>query len=118
MRTPGQVLHSLDNLIADLMRSGLGGYAKRLRKTRTQIANLLPAPCDCGECAECVRIVKQRPAKRSARRGAGSNGSRPHRVALAIDTAHSNVVPAAPAVGSLKGGALLSARPCFENLFA
>jgi hypothetical protein len=62
-RTPEQILHSMDNLAADLMRSGLFGYARRLRGMRTEISRLPPRliePCDCGECAECERRDRRR----------------------------------------------------------
>ena len=80
-RKARHVLKSLDGLAADLITSGLPGYAKRVRRYRTEITGLLnaphiPDPCDCGECAECewrdrVRIVKNRPAKRSGKKSHG-----------------------------------------------
>lgn len=39
-RTPEQVLGSMDRLAADLTLSGMRGYARRLRRVRTEIADL------------------------------------------------------------------------------
>lgn len=39
-RTPEQVLHCLDLLTTDLRISGMGGYARRLRRYRNYVAGM------------------------------------------------------------------------------
>lgn len=66
-RRARHVLSSMDGLATDLTMSGHLGYARRLRRYRTEITGLLmasamrePAPCDCGECPECERRDRRR----------------------------------------------------------
>lgn len=40
-RTPAQILRSMDRLAEDLTTSGMYGYARRLRRARTEMKNFV-----------------------------------------------------------------------------